>query len=167
MGGTLAGVIETTFAEETETDLFSEQAVLCGGVTELIRAGWETLVEAGYNPQVAYFECLHELKLIVDLLHKGGFARLHRDVSETARFGDLTRGPRVIDESTRARMKEILAEVRSGEFAQEWIEENANGRLRYQALMDEELAHPIETVGNELRECMSWLQEDSLRAVAK
>ena len=128
LGGTRAGVLQTTFAEETETDLFGEQAVLCGGVTELVRVGWETLVEAGYNPEVAYFECLHELKLIVDLLHEGGFERMHRDVSETARFGDLTRGPRVVDAGTKARMAEILSEVQSGQFAREWIAEDEAGR---------------------------------------
>jgi ketol-acid reductoisomerase len=157
LGGTRAGVLETTFAEETETDLFGEQAVLCGGVTELIRAGWETLVEAGYNPEVAYFECLHELKLIVDLLHEGGFERMHRDVSETARFGDLTRGPRVVDAGTRERMKEILAEVQSGLFAREWIDEDATGRRRYDKLMREDLQHPLEQVGKKLRSRMSWL----------
>jgi ketol-acid reductoisomerase len=167
LGGTLAGVLETTFAEETETDLFGEQAVLCGGVTELIRAGWETLVEAGYNPQVAYFECLHELKLIVDLLHEGGFARMHRDVSETARFGDLTRGPRVVNQDTRTRMKEILSEIQNGSFAQEWINENEEGRPRYDALMQEDLNHPLEEVGQQLRARMAWLQEEAPRASAK
>lgn len=164
LGGTHAGVLETTFAEETETDLFGEQAVLCGGVTELILAGWETLVDAGYNPAVAYFECLHELKLIVDLLHAGGFARMHRDVSETARFGDLTRGPRVIDESTRARMKEILNEVQSGEFAREWVAEDADGRDRYNALMDADLNHPLEAVGRDLRARMPWLNSEPVKA---
>jgi len=159
LGGTRAGVLETTFAEETETDLFGEQAVLCGGVTELILAGWETLVEAGYSEDVAYFECLHELKLIVDLLHKGGFARMHRDVSETARFGDLTRGPRVIDEGTRARMREILSEVQSGGFAKEWIREDAAGRPLYNRLMKEDLDHPLESVGRSLRARMPWLAE--------
>ena len=166
LGGTRAAVLDTTFAEETETDLFGEQAVLCGGVTELIRASWETLVDAGYNPEVAYFECLHELKLIVDLLHDGGFARMHRDVSETARFGDLTRGPRVIDHSTRVRMKEILDEVRSGAFAREWIAEDADGRPRYDQLMREDLEHPIEEVGKRLRARMPWLREDPLTAAS-
>ena len=159
LGGTRAGVLETTFAEETETDLFGEQAVLCGGVTELILAGWETLVEAGYNPDVAYFECLHELKLIVDLLHTGGFARMHRDVSETARFGDLTRGPRIIDQGTRARMKEILSEVQSGGFAKEWIREDAAGRPEYSRLMQNDLDHPLEGVGRSLRARMPWLAD--------
>jgi ketol-acid reductoisomerase len=159
LGCARAGVLETTFSEETETDLFGEQAVLCGGVTELVRAGFETLVDAGYNPDVAYFECLHELKLIVDLLHQGGFARMHRDVSETARFGDLTRGPRVVDSGTRARMKEILAEVQSGRFAQEWIEEDAAGRPLYGRLMQEDLDHPLEIVGRRLRARMPWLDD--------
>ncbi len=159
IGGTRAGVLETTFAEETETDLFGEQAVLCGGVTELIRAGWETLVEAGYNPQVAYFECLHELKLIVDLLHQGGFARMHRDVSETACFGDLTRGPRIVDSDTRDRMKGVLKEIQEGDFAREWIAEDAAGRERYDRLMREDLEHPLERVGAELRAQMPWLED--------
>jgi len=167
LGGTQAGVLETTFAEETETDLFGEQAVLCGGVTELIRAGWETLVDAGYNPQVAYFECLHELKLIVDLLHEGGFAKMHRAVSETARFGDLTRGPRVVDAGTRERMREILREVQTGAFAKEWIEENENGRKRYDKLMREDLEHPLEEVGRELRSRMPWLQTHVSASAAK
>jgi len=160
LGGTRAGVLETTFAEETETDLFGEQAVLCGGVTELIRTGWEVLVDAGYSPQVAYFECLHELKLIVDLLYEGGFERMHQDVSETARFGDLTRGPRVVDSATRRRMEQILSEVQSGEFAREWIEEDASGRDRYNYLMNEDLNHPLEAVGRELRGKMSWLKSE-------
>ena len=165
IGGTRAGVLETTFAEETETDLFGEQAVLCGGVTELIRAGWETLVDAGYNPQVAYFECLHELKLIVDLLHEGGFARMHRDVSETACFGDLTRGPRIVDDSTRDRMKRVLKEIQAGDFAREWIAEDAAGRGRYDQLMREDLEHPLESVGVELRAQMPWLQDSALHHV--
>lgn len=167
LGGTRAGVLRTTFREETETDLFGEQAVLCGGVTELVQAGWETLVEAGYSPEVAYFECLHELKLIVDLLHEGGFARLHRDVSETARFGDLTRGPRVVDSGTRARMKQILEEVQSGRFAEEWIEEDAAGRPLYQELMNADLEHPLEAVGRTLRSRMTWLQPQNEASAAK
>ena len=166
IGGTRAGVLETTFAEETETDLFGEQAVLCGGVTELIRAGWETLVEAGYNPQVAYFECLHELKLIVDLLHRGGFARMHRDVSETACFGDLTRGPRIVDSATRDRMKRVLKEIQEGDFAREWIAEDAAGRQRYDQLMREDLDHPLERVGEVLRAQMPWLLEGAPGPVA-
>mgnify|MGYP003950333487 CR=1 FL=1 len=167
LGGTQAGVLETSFAEETETDLFGEQAVLCGGVTELIQAGWETLVDAGYSPEVAYFECLHELKLIVDLLHEGGFARMHRDVSETARFGDLTRGPRVVDASTRQRMKEILSEVQSGAFAKEWIQENEQGLPRYHKLMQQDLEHPLEAVGRHLRARMPWLQKTAESSAAK
>jgi ketol-acid reductoisomerase len=157
IGGTKAGVIETTFAEETETDLFGEQAVLCGGVTELVAAGFETLVAAGYQPEVAYFECLHELKLIVDLIYEGGFARMHKFVSETAKYGDLTRGPRIVDDHVRASMKTILGEVRSGQFAREWIGETQTGKKNYDALLKQDLEHPIETVGKRLRERMSWL----------
>ncbi len=160
LGGTKAGVIETTFAEETETDLFGEQAVLCGGATELIAAGFETLVEAGYQPEIAYFECLHELKLIVDLIYAGGFARMHKFVSETAKFGDLTRGPRVVNDATRAEMRKILAEIQDGEFAAEWILENQAGLPRYNALLNKDLAHPVEKVGAELRAKMSWLKDD-------
>jgi ketol-acid reductoisomerase len=159
IGGTRAGVIETTFAEETETDLFGEQAVLCGGVTELMAAGWETLVAAGYQPEVAYFECLHELKLIVDLIYEGGFARMHRFVSDTAKFGDLTRGPRVVDARVRAEMARILEEVRSGAFAREWILENQAGRPQYEKLLERDLAHPVERVGRDLRARMAWLRE--------
>ena len=157
LGGTRAGVIETTFAEETETDLFGEQAVLCGGVTELMAAGWETLVEAGYQPEVAYFECLHELKLIVDLIYEGGFARMHEFVSETAKFGDLTRGPRIVNDKTREEMRKILDEIRNGTFAKEWVEENKNGRPRYNELLQKDLNHPVEAVGKELRSKMAWL----------
>jgi ketol-acid reductoisomerase len=157
IGGTKAGVIETTFAEETETDLFGEQAVLCGGATELIAAGFETLVAAGYQPEVAYFECLHELKLIVDLIYEGGFARMHKFVSETAKYGDLTRGPRIVDDHVRASMKKVLEEVRSGQFAREWIAETQTGKKNYDALLKKDLDHPVETVGKRLRERMSWL----------
>ena len=157
IGGTKAGVIETTFAEETETDLFGEQAVLCGGATELIAAGFETLVAAGYQPEVAYFECLHELKLIVDLIYEGGFARMHKFVSETAKYGDLTRGPRIVDDHVRASMKKVLEEVQSGQFAREWIAETQTGKRNYNALMQKDLDHPVETVGKKLRERMSWL----------
>lgn len=159
LGAMRAAVLETTFAEETETDLFGEQAVLCGGVTELVTAGWEVLVEAGYSPDVAYFECLHELKLIVDLLHEGGLARMHRFVSTTASFGDLTRGNKVVDESVRDRMREVLAEIRNGDFAKEWCDENEKGGERYQSLLDADLAHPIEEVGTRLRARMPWLHE--------
>lgn len=164
LGGTKAGVIETTFAEETETDLFGEQAVLCGGVTELVAAGWETLVEAGYKPEVAYFECLHELKLIVDLLYEGGFARMHQFVSETAKYGDLTRGPRVVDQHVKDSMREILAEIRNGKFAKEWTEEYKAGRPKYNELLQKDLNHPIEKVGKELRAQMSWLQQKQQQA---
>ncbi len=157
LGSTKAGLIETTFAEETETDLFGEQAVLCGGVTELIRAGFDTLVEAGYQPEIAYFECLHELKLIVDLVYEGGIDRMRYSVSNTAQYGDMTRGPRIIDERTRAEMKKILAEIRTGVFAKEWILENAAGRPVFKALERMGGEHPIEKVGKELRQMMSWI----------
>jgi ketol-acid reductoisomerase len=157
IGGSRAGLIETTFAEETETDLFGEQAVLCGGVSELVVAGFETLVDAGYQPEVAYFECLHELKLIVDLLHEGGLSKMHEFVSETAKYGDLTRGDRVVDASARARMREVLAEIRDGSFAREWVLEDMAGRPRYTRLLARDLEHPIEAVGRRLRERMSWL----------
>jgi ketol-acid reductoisomerase len=159
IGGSRGGVLETTFAEETETDLFGEQAVLCGGLTELITAGFDTLVKAGYQPEVAYFECMHEVKLIVDLLHEGGIRKMHQFISETAKYGDLTRGPRIVDDHTRARMGEILEEVRKGIFAREWIKENANGRPEYTRLLQADLAHPIEKVGADLRARMSWLNE--------
>ncbi len=159
VGCSRAGVIETTFAEETETDLFGEQAVLCGGVTALIKAGFETLVEAGYQPEIAYFECLHELKLIVDLIQQGGLGYMRYSVSYTAEDGDYTRGPRIIDDAVRDEMKEILAEVQDGSFAREWILENQAGRPVYNALrrMDEE--HLIEKVGKELRDMMAWLKK--------
>lgn len=157
IGGTSGGILETTFAEETETDLFGEQSVLCGGVTELVLAGYETLVEGGYKPEIAYFECLHELKLIVDLLHEGGLAKMHQFVSETAKYGDLVSGPRVVNAETRQRMKEILGDIQSGAFAREWILENQAGRPRYEALLKKDLNHPIEQVGRELRARMSWL----------
>ena len=159
IGGTRGGVLETSFAEETETDLFGEQAVLCGGVTELVVKGFETLVEAGYQPEVAYYECLHELKLIVDLLHEGGLAKMHRFISETAKYGDLTRGPRVVNERVKGEMRRILKEVRSGRFARQWLKENAQGRANYQALLAADLAHPIEQVGAQLRARMPWLGE--------
>jgi len=158
VGGTRGGVLETTFAEETETDLFGEQAVLCGGVTELVTQGFETLVEAGYQPEVAYFECMHELKLIVDLLHEGGLAKMHEFVSDTAKYGDLTRGPRVVDEHCRERMREVLGEIRDGTFAREWQAEYEAGMPRYRAMMAADMEHPVEKVGRELRARMSWLQ---------
>lgn len=159
IGGTRGGVIETTFAEETETDLFGEQAVLCGGATELVVRGFETLVNAGYQPEVAYFECLHELKLIVDLLYQGGMTRMHEFISETAKYGDLTRGPRVVDAHAVAQMKQVLTEIQDGTFAREWIAEHKSGRANYNALMQADLDHPIEKVGRDLRARMSWLQK--------
>jgi len=167
IGGTRAGCIQTTFAEETETDLFGEQVVLCGGVTELIARGWETLVEAGYKPEVAYFECLHEVKLIVDLIYEGGFARMHQFVSETAKYGDLTRGPRIVDAHVKEEMKKILEEIRSGNFAREWVLENQANRPVYQKLLERDLNHPIEAVGKELRARMSWLQPQAAVAPKK
>jgi ketol-acid reductoisomerase len=157
IGGTRAGAIETTFREETETDLFGEQAVLCGGATELIAAGFKTLTDAGYKPEVAYFECLHELKLIVDLMYEGGFRKMLHFVSETAKYGDFVSGPRVINDETRARMKEVLADIQSGAFARQWIDENQAGKTEYQRMWDADLAQPIEQVGAELRKHMAWL----------
>jgi len=159
IGGTRGGVLATTFREETETDLFGEQAVLCGGATELIVRGFQTLVEAGYQPEVAYFECMHEMKLIVDLLHEGGLKKMHQFVSDTAKYGDLTRGPRIIDAHVRENMKQVLKEVQDGTFAKQWIEENKAGQKNYKRLMQEDLDQPIEKVGKELRGRMSWLQE--------
>jgi ketol-acid reductoisomerase len=159
IGGTRGGVLATTFREETETDLFGEQAVLCGGATELIVRGFQTLVEAGYQPEVAYFECMHEMKLIVDLLHEGGLKKMHQFVSDTAKYGDLTRGPRIIDAHVRDNMKQVLKEVQDGTFAKQWIEENRTGQKNYKRLMQEDLDQGIEKVGKELRGRMSWLQE--------
>jgi ketol-acid reductoisomerase len=159
IGGTRGGVLATTFAEETETDLFGEQAVLCGGATELIVRGFETLVEAGYQPEVAYFECMHEMKLIVDLLHEGGLKKMHQFISETAKYGDLTRGPRIIDEHVKGRMREVLKEVQDGTFAKQWVEENKAGQPNYKRLLQEDLDQGIEKVGRDLRGRMSWLQE--------
>ncbi len=159
IGGTRAGVIETTFTEETETDLFGEQAVLCGGVSELVKAGFETLVNAGYQPEIAYFECLHELKLITDLFFSKGISGMREVVSDTAEYGDLTRGPRVINQSVRDEMKKILEEVQSGKFAEEWIEENKKGRPNFNRLREEGKNHLIEKVGAELRKMMPWTQE--------
>ena len=158
IGGATAGAIETSFREETETDLFGEQAVLCGGASELVVAGFETLVAAGYKPEVAYFECLHELKLIVDLMYEGGFAKMLHFVSETAKYGDFVSGPRVIDGETRARMQDVLADIRSGAFARQWIEENRAGKPNYRAMYEADLAQPIEKVGARLRTHMAWLQ---------
>ena len=159
IGGTRGGVLATTFGEETETDLFGEQAVLCGGATELVVRGYQTLVDAGYQPEVAYFECMHELKLIVDLLHEGGLKKMHQFVSETAKYGDLTRGPRIIDEHVRASMRQVLKEVQDGTFAKQWIEENKAGQPNYKRLLQEDLDQGIEKVGKTLRGRMSWLQE--------
>jgi ketol-acid reductoisomerase len=159
IGATRAGVIETTFKEETETDLFGEQAVLCGGVTELIKAGFDTLVEAGYQPEIAYFECLHELKLIVDLIYEAGIPFMRYSVSDTAEYGDLTRGKRIITQETREEMKRILKEVQTGGFAKEWILENQAGRPMFNALRKKEAEHPIEAVGKKLRSMMGWLKE--------
>src|SRR6202165_570461 len=159
IGGTRGGVLETTFGEETETDLFGEQAVLCGGATELVVKGFETLVEAGYQPEVAYYECLHELKLIVDLLHEGGLAKMHQFISETAKYGDLTRGPRIVNERVKNEMRKVLKEVQSGKFARQWIRENAQGRVNYQRLLNQDVDRQIEKVGAALRARMPWLQE--------
>jgi ketol-acid reductoisomerase len=164
IGGTRPGVIQTTFAEETETDLFGEQAVLCGGARALIQAGWETLVNAGYQPESAYFECLHELKLIVDLIYEGGIAEMHKFVSETAKYGDLTRGNRVIDDHVRANMKKILEEIQTGAFATEWVLENQAGRPTYAKLLERDKSHPIEAVGKELRAQMSWIKPETAAA---
>jgi len=158
IGGATAGAIETSFREETETDLFGEQAVLCGGASELVVAGFETLVAAGYKPEVAYFECLHELKLIVDLMYEGGLAKMLHFVSETAKYGDFVSGPRVIDGETRARMQEVLADIQSGAFARQWIGENEAGKPNYRAMYEADLAQPIEKVGARLRTHMAWLQ---------
>src|SRR5690348_11931005 len=159
MGCLKAGVLETNFKEETETDLFGEQAVLCGGAAELIRAGFQTLVDAGYAPEMAYFECLHELKLIVDLIQEGGLGYMRFSVSDTAEYGDYTRGPRVVNEQTRAEMRKILSEVQSGEFARQWIEENKTGRKKFLAMREAARNQKIETVGRELREMMTFLKK--------
>jgi len=158
IGGARAGVIETTFAEETETDLFGEQAVLCGGATELVVAGFDTLVKAGYQPEVAYYEVMHELKLIVDLLHEGGIAKMHNFISETAAWGDMISGPRVIDDHVRGKMQEVLDDIQDGTFANRWIEENKAGQPEYKRLMNADLEHPIEQVGTKLRAQMDWLE---------
>jgi ketol-acid reductoisomerase len=158
IGCTRGGVIETTFKDETETDLFGEQAVLCGGATELVRAGYETLVEAGYDPRLAYFECLHELKLIVDLMYEKGIAGMRYSISNTAEYGDLTRGKRIISQATRDAMKEVLNEIQSGQFAREWIAENRAGQENFKRMREEQSAHQVEVVGKELREQMDWIE---------
>jgi ketol-acid reductoisomerase len=159
IGGTRAGVLETTFKEETETDLFGEQAVLCGGCSALVKAGFETLVEAGYQPESAYFECLHEMKLIVDLMYEGGLAWMRSSISDTAEYGDYTRGPRIVTEQTRQEMKRILEEIQTGQFAKEFILENQVGRPVLERSREVEKAHPIEEVGKRLRDMMSWIRE--------
>ncbi len=159
IGATKAGVLETSFAEETETDLFGEQVVLCGGLTSLVTAGFETLVEAGYQPELAYFECLHEVKLIVDLMYEQGITGMRFSISDTAEYGDLTRGPRVIDASVKARMKEILTEIQDGTFANEWVAENNNGRPNYLAMKAKGAEHQIERVGEQLRSMMPWISQ--------
>jgi ketol-acid reductoisomerase len=157
IGGTRAGVIKTTFTEETETDLFGEQVVLCGGTTALVQAGFETLVEAGYAPEVAYFECLHELKLIVDLMYEGGIARMRYSISDTAEYGDVSRGPRLINDSVRQEMRTILREIQDGSFAEEWVAEDDAGRPNFAKLVQAGEQHPIEEVGRKLRGLMSWV----------
>src|SRR3954466_16148131 len=160
IGGTRAGTLQTTFTEETETDLFGEQAVLCGGASALVQAGFETLVEAGYQPEVAYFECLHELKLIVDLMYEGGLAKMRWSISDTAEFGDYSRGPRIVNDSTKQEMKRILAEIQDGSFAKEWVAEDEAGRPQYTKYREEAAAHPIEEVGGRLRGLMSWIDKE-------
>jgi ketol-acid reductoisomerase len=157
IGGTRAGVLDTTFQEETETDLFGEQVVLCGGLVELIRNGYDTLVEAGYQPESAYFETLHEVKLIVDLIYEGGIAAMNYSISDTAEYGEMSRGPRVITPKTKAEMEKILGEIQSGEFAREWIAENEAGRPNFDRMRDQAAKHPIEKVGAELRAMMPWI----------
>jgi ketol-acid reductoisomerase len=165
IGSTRAGVLQTTFKEETESDLFGEQAVLCGGLTSLIKKGFETLVEAGYAPEIAYFECLHEMKLIVDLIYEGGLDRMRYSISNTAEYGDLTRGEKVVGDETRAAMKRTLADIQNGTFAREWIEENKNGGANFAALRAKEKQHPIEIVGAQLRGMMSWLPSSTKKSV--
>ena len=159
VGGTRAGILETTFREETETDLFGEQAVLCGGLSALIKAGFETLIEAGYQPELAYFECLHEVKLIVDLVVEGGLAKMRDSISTTAEYGDYTRGPRVITEDTKAEMAKILKEIQTGQFAKEFVVENMSGKAGFTAIRRREAEHPIEEVGKDLRAMFSWLKD--------
>ncbi len=160
IGGTRAGALRTTFTEETETDLFGEQAVLCGGTTALVQAGFETLVEAGYQPEVAYFECLHELKLIVDLMYEGGISNMRYSISDTAEYGDVTRGPRIITDAVKQEMKKILGEITDGSFAKEWVAEDDQGRPNFTKLVEEGKHHPIEQVGAELRPMMSWIRPE-------
>jgi ketol-acid reductoisomerase len=160
IGGTKAGALRTTFAEETETDLFGEQAVLCGGTSALVQAGFETLVEAGYQPEVAYFECLHELKLIVDLMYEGGLAKMRWSISDTAEYGDYSRGPRIVTDATKMEMKRILGEIRDGSFAREWVAEDDAGRPQFTKYAEEGKNHPIEQVGAQLRPLMAWIDDE-------
>ncbi|MBD2484528.1 ketol-acid reductoisomerase [Planktothrix sp. FACHB-1365] len=160
IGSTRGGILETTFREETETDLFGEQAVLCGGLSALIKAGFETLVEAGYQPELAYFECLHEVKLIVDLVVEGGLAKMRDSISNTAEYGDYTRGPRIITDETRAEMRKILSEIQSGQFARDFVLENQAGKPGFTAMRRQEAEHPIEEVGKDLRAMFSWMKKD-------
>ena len=162
IGGGRAGVIETSFREETESDLFGEQTVLCGGITALIQAGFETLVEAGYAPEMAYFECLHETKLIVDLIYEGGITNMRYSISNTAEYGDMTRGPRLITDQTRAEMKKILQEIQSGEFAREWMAENRSGGVNFDRMRETARQHPVEEIGEKLRSMMPWIQKGKL-----
>jgi ketol-acid reductoisomerase len=167
IGGGRAGVIETTFKEECETDLFGEQTVLCGGLTALIQAGYETLVEAGYAPEMAYFECLHEVKLIVDLIYEGGIANMRYSISNTAEYGDYSRGSRIIDDRVKAEMKKVLDEIQTGKFAKEWVLENAAGQTSFKAMRKRSAQHPIEEVGEKLRAMMPWLKQNRLVDKAK
>ena len=165
IGSTRAGVLETTFKEECETDLFGEQAVLCGGASALVQAGFETLVEAGYQPEMAYFECLHELKLICDLMYESGIAGMRFSISETAKFGDITRGPRVINKDTKKEMKKILKEIQSGQFVKEWVKEHKGGLKKYNKLLDAGAKHPIEKTGARLRSMMPWMAKKNIKGV--
>src|SRR6476646_4493907 len=167
IGSTRAGVLQTSFKEETESDLFGEQTVLCGGLTSLMKKGFETLVEAGYQPEIAYFECIHEMKLIVDLIYEGGLSRMRYSISNTAEYGDLTRGPKVVGDTTRAAMKDVLAEIQSGEFAREWINENKTGARKFNALRESEKQLQVEAVGANLRGMMSWIKKDKSDAPRK
>ena len=162
IGGGRAGIIETTFKEECETDLFGEQSVLCGGLTHLILAGYETLVEAGYSPEMAYFECLHEVKLIVDLLYEGGMANMRYSISNTAEYGDYSRGPRLITDDTKKEMKKILSEIQSGEFAKEWMIEHRSGQTKFKTMRKKHADHPIEEIGEKLRKLMPWIAEQKM-----
>jgi ketol-acid reductoisomerase len=163
LGAGRAGVLETTFAEETETDLFGEQAVLCGGVSNLMKAGFETLVAAGYQPEIAYFECIHEMKLIVDLIYQGGLSYMRYSVSDTAEHGDYRSGPRIVDDHVRAEMKEILAEIQSGAYAEEWMDENAEGRPVFNKTREDEMTSQVEEVGRNLRRMMPWLNPKEVK----